>query len=157
MVPNNDTEFRLNPNGHEDVEEETQEQLDTAFKTLSSLRREDGSLVTLTKQDMSLLKAVLLTSTEKYREQQMWRMVDFLDDDEAMDHVAAYYEAKELGMGTDFNVAYMFALCSANRKTNKSNLIAQILDTVQHGKWVDNNKGKKQYDRSNTGSPIGNG
>lgn len=131
-------------NGHgEGSDEETQEQLDAAAKNLKSLTRGDGSLVSISKQDLSLLKQILTASTEEYREQVMWRMCDFIDGNEALDHVAAYYEAKDLGMDTNFNVAFMFALVSANRKTNHSNLIGQLIDAVQHGKWAQNaGKGK---------------
>jgi len=117
-------------------EDETQEQLDTAFKNLQSLTKPDGSLVSISKQDLSLLKQILTASTEEYKEQIMWRMCDFVDEDEALDHVAAYYEAKDLGMDTSFNVAFMFALVSANRKTGHTNLIGQLVDAVQHGKWA---------------------
>lgn len=127
----------------DEPEEESQEQLDTAYKKLQDLTKPDGSLVTMSKQDLSLLKQILSASSEKYREQIMWRMCDFLDEEEALDHVAAYYEAKDLGMDTDFNVAFMFALVSANRKTTHTNLMAQLIDAVQHGKWAQNfQKGK---------------
>ena len=123
--------------------EESQEQLDAAVKNLSSLTRGDGQLISISKQDLSLLKQILTASTEEYKEQVMWRMCDFVDENEALDHVAAYYEAKDLGMDTNFNVAFMFALVSANRKTNHSNLMGQLIDAVQHGKWAQNaGKGK---------------
>ena len=118
--------------------DETQEQLDGSFKNLQSLTRGDGSLVSVSKQDLSLLKQILSAATEEYKEQIMWRMCDFIDEDEALDHVAAYYEAKDLGMDTSFNVAFMFALVSANRRTTHSNLIGQLIDAVQHGKWAPN-------------------
>lgn len=137
-----ETVFKLNPDGHGDPEEETQEQLDTAFKRLSDLTKGDASMVTMSKQDMSLMKQILTAASEEYKEQIMWRMCDFVDEDEALDQVAAYYEAKDLGMDTDFNVAFIFALVSANRKTNKTNLMSQILDTLQHAKFAPNMKGK---------------
>lgn len=141
-------ELEINSNGHE-PEEETQEQLNTAYKNLKDLTRGDGSLVSISKQDMSLLKQILSAATEEYKEQIMWRMCDFVDDEEALDHVAAYYEAKDLGMDTGFNVAFMFALVSANRKSSHSNLIAQLIDAVQHGKWVSNlGKGSNNNGRS---------
>jgi len=147
--------FHLPPNGHEDIEVETQEQLDSSYKKLSDLAGGDGtSMVTLSKQDLSLLKQMLSAATEEYKEQVMWRMCDFLDENEALDHVAAYFEAKDLGMDTDFNVAFMFALVSTNRKTNKSNLMAQMLDTVQHGKWAQNvSKGRFNGSQSSR-SPL---
>lgn len=142
--------------GNHEQEEESQEQLDASYKKLTDLVGEDGrgaSMVTMSKQDFSLMKQILTAASEEYKEQIMWRMCDFVDEDEALDHVAAYYEAKDLGMDTGFNVAFMFALVSANRKGIKSNLMAQLLDTVQHGKWAGNTtKGKN--DGHNPRSPL---
>ncbi len=136
-----ETEFKLNPNGHDEPEEETREQLEGAAKKLSGLMGAEGtSMVTMGKQDMALMKQILTAASEEYKEQIMWRMCDFVDEDEALDHVAAYYEAKDLGMDTDFNVAFIFALVSANRKTSKSNLMSQILDALQHAKFAPNYK-----------------
>ena len=141
--------------GHGDVEEtESQEQLQGAFKKLTDLARGDGSLVSMTKQDLSLMQWMLRAVSEEYKEQAMWRMCDFCDEEEALDHVAAYYEAKDLGMDTGFNVAFMFALCSANRKGSKNNLMAQLMDTMQHGKWIDTNKKGKDYGNKSPRSPL---
>jgi len=145
-------ELETGPDGHE-PEEETQEQLDTAYKKLRDLAGGGTSMVTMTKQDLSLMKQILTTTSEEYKEQMMWRMCDFLDEDEALNHVAAFYEAKDLGMDTGFNVAFMFALVSANRKTNKTNLISQILDTMQHSKWIPSFK-KGQGNGHNPRSPL---
>ncbi len=142
-------EDRLNPNGHEEAEEESQEQLQEVARKLKGLTRADGSVVSMSKQELGLLQRMLQANTEEYKEQAMWRMCDFIDENEALDHVAAFYEAKELGMDTDFNVAFMFALCSANRKIAKTNLIAQLMDTMQHGQWARNqSKGKNDNGRS---------
>lgn len=134
-----EVEVETSDNGHE---EESQEQLQTALLKLDSLHRGDGSVVTMTKAELGLLQTILRSTTEAYKEQMMWRMLDFMDEDEALDHVAAYYEAKELGMDTSFNVTFVFALCSVNRKGNRSNLLAMILDALQHGKWAQPAKGK---------------
>ena len=136
-------ELEVGSDGQGEVEAETQGQLDSAFKKLSDLSGRGTSMVTMTKQDLSLMKQILTAVSEEYKEQVMWRMCDFLDEDEALDHVAAFYEAKDLGMDTGFNVAFMFALVSANRKTTHTNLMAQLIDAVQHGKWAQNfTKGK---------------
>lgn len=154
-------EYKLGGDGHSDPEaleettEESEEQIQTALKHLNELKRPDGALTTLGKQELSLLQKVLSTATEAYREEQMWRMCDFVDDEEALDHVAAYYEARELGMDTSFNVAYMFALCSANRKgAFTSNLIANIVDAVQKGKWARASSGKAKHDGTSPRSPL---
>lgn len=137
-------------------EEEDQEQLATAYKKLGDLTRPDGSLVSISKQDLSLLKQVLLAS-EAHKQEVMWRMCDFVDEEEALDHVAAYYEALDLGMDTSFNVAFMFALVSTNRKGYKNNLIAQLLDTLQHGKWAGTSIKGKSNGSGSTRSPISSG
>lgn len=146
----------LKSNGHdESAEIENTEDYEGAWQKLSELTRKDNTLVTFGKQEMSLMQKILSTGSESYREEQMWRMCDFIDEDEALDHVAAYYEAKELGMDTSFNVAYAFALVSANRKGNKTNLISMLTDTLQHGKWANTQTQKKGSKDANTRSPIG--
>lgn len=152
----NELGFKLHPDGHED-EEESPEQLEAVYKKLKDLKGPDGQLVTLGKQELSVVQKILSTATEKYREEQMWRMCDFTDDEEALDHVAAYYEARDLGMDTSFNVAYAFALCSTNRKGGfRNNLLANILDTLQHGKWASSYQKKDKYGSTKPRSPIGN-
>ncbi|MFC2060614.1 hypothetical protein ACFLTZ_05975 [Chloroflexota bacterium] len=136
---------------------ESQEQLDAAFKKLSDLIGEgkDGSLVTFGKAELSLLQKILSTGTEEYRKQQFWRMLDFADEDTAQDHVAAYYEALELGMDTSLNVALAFSMCSANRKGPRTNLLAQLLDAVQHGKWANHTQGRSRNSGGNSkNSPL---
>ena len=139
--------------------EETQEQLDAAVTTLSVEDFADGQVVSITRQELSLLQKMLATGTEAYKEETIWRMSSFLDEDEAMDHVAAYYEAKELGMDTSFNVAYMVALCSTNRKHNFSgNLIAALTQTLQNSKFPNQQKGKQaEYGNTNPRSPLATG
>jgi len=142
----------IDGNGHQP---ESDEQLHAIQAKLNELTRKDGSVVTLTPQELGLLQTILRTTTEQFREEQMFRMMDFMDWDEALDHVAAYYEAKDLGMDTSFNVAFMFALCSVNRKGSRNNLIANILDTMQMGTWArSNNSGKKKDDTRNPRSPL---
>ena len=147
-------EVNLDPGG-DDHEEEDQEQLAAVLKNLKDVRP-DGSLVSLSKQDLTLLKQVLVASEER-KQEAMWRMCDFADEEEALDHVAAYYEALDLGMDTSFNVAFMFALVSTNRKGYKNNLIAQLLDTLQHGKWASANVKGKHNGSGNPRSPISSG
>jgi hypothetical protein len=153
-------EVEMGGNGHQEkalVEGESQDQLNTAHKRLVDLigKGQDGSLVSLGKQELSLLQKILSTGSEEYREQQLWRMCSFMDEEEALDHVAAFYEAKELGMDTGFNVAYAFALCSANRKNAFSgNLVAVLGDILQHGKWAAAPQGKKNNGYQNPRSPI---
>jgi len=138
-----------------DTEDESQEQLDTAYKRLSDLVGDgrDGSLVTFGKTEMSLMQKILSTGTEKYRDQIFWRLVSFVDPRESMIHVNAYYEAVNLGMNTEYNVALMFALCSTYAHRTGTNLISQILDTLQHGKWAGNQQ-KRGNDGAHNRSPL---
>ena len=143
-------------NGHDAIEnlEETREDFELAWQKLSEFTRPDNALITFGKTEMSLMQKILSTASEAYREEQFWRMCDFIDEDEALDHVAAFYEAKELGMDTSFNVAFVFALASTNRKGNKTNLIAMLTDTLQHGKWAGTQTQKKVKSGTNTRSPL---
>lgn len=156
MARDNTTLDVAQGNGHSDEPlPETPEQLEAVRIKLSQINRGDG-IITMSKEQLSLMQAMFYASTEEYREQQMWRMCDFIDEEEAADHVAAYYEAKELGMDTSFNVANMFALCSANRKGGFShNLTALLSDVLQHGKWAMNQN--KKGSNGNPRSPISTG
>ena len=148
---------RILPEGEmeDEPELETQEQLDTAYKKLSDLSGGGTSMVTMSKQDLSLMKQILTAASEEYKEQIMWRMCDFVDEDEAFNHVAGYYEAKDLGMDTGFNVAFMFSLVSANRKNNRSNLISQLLDALQHAKWAPSQAQRRNNGSGSSRSPLG--
>ena len=148
-------EEKVEGNGHIDSEEETQDMIETAFRTLSGKERGDNTLVTFARQDMSLMQKILVTSSEEHREEAIWRMMNFIDQEEALDHVAAYYEAKDLGMDTSFNVAYAFALVSTNRKTSGTSLISILLDTLQHGKWATSNQNQRKVSNgSSSRSPL---
>lgn len=139
------------------AEEESQEQLQSVIKNLEGLKGPNGQALSLGKQELSLLQKILSVGTEKYREEVMWRMMDFVSEDEAKDMVNAYYEAHDLGMDTSFNVAYAFALCSVNRHSGfKNNLVATLGDILQHGKWAMNQTKKGQNGTGNSRSPIGN-
>lgn len=138
-------------NGHDP---ESPQQLEAVFKKLNDLHRGDGSVVTMTKQELGLLQTILRSATDEYKEEIFWRMVDFVDQDEALDHVAAFYEAKELGMDTGFNVAYVFALCSVNRKGPRNNLSAMIMDTMQFGQHARGGTMKGKDASKNPRSPL---
>ena len=149
-----DTEIETGGNGHL-TPEETGEQLEHAAAILSAEELADGSVTSITKQELSLLQKMLSTATERYREETIFRMGSFLDEEEALDHVAAYYEAKELGMDTSFNVAYMFALCSANRKgAFANNLLSLLTGTLKDSKFPTPQKGKTDYVAKNPRSPL---
>lgn len=133
---------------------ESEEQLETVLKNLSDLRRNDGSVVRLTQQELGVLQSILKTTTEKYREETIFRMMSFLDEDEAQDNVAAYYEAKDLGMDTTFNVAWMFALVSVNRKSAQTNLTASLLRVMNPFAGNQSTKPQRGNNGTNPRSPI---
>jgi|SRR3989304_7232906 len=148
-----------NGNGHIEEEgvavvgEESQEQLESAYKKLGDLTR-GGSPLRFTRQELGLLHR-MMTAPEEFREEQVFLLCDFLDENEALDHVAAFYEAKELGMDTGFNVAFMFALAASNRKMGRTNRIAAILDAMSHQKFTSNVSGKgKGAQYVNPRSPL---
>ena len=137
-------------NGSTSVEEvnntvpETQTQIDESMKKLKSLTGSDGQLVTLGVQELSLMHKMLSTGSETYKELEWWRMCDFEDTDESLDHLAAYFEAKRLHMDMDLNVSYAFAMSSVNRRGHQTNLLGAILDTLQHGKWASSPQPKRE-------------
>jgi hypothetical protein len=143
-----------NGTGTLEAEPETQEQLDTIGRRLSELKRADGSVVHFTKQELTLLKQILSTGTEKFREETIWRMCSFMDKEEAHFAVSAYYEAVETYMDTSFNIAMVFAQCSINSKGNfTNNLISFLGGTLQNGKWPQEQR-DKNYASKNPRSPI---
>lgn len=145
---------RTNGDGNPDDIGESEENIKLAWENLSKLSRPGSGSLVFGKQELSLMQKILSTGSEVYHEEQLWRMCNFMDEDEALDHVAAYYEAKELGMDTSFNVAYAFALVSANRRTSGTNLLSMLLDTLQHGKWATNQQAGKSKDVVNQRSPL---
>jgi hypothetical protein len=136
------------------AESESQAQLDEIGRKLSGLTRPDGSVVHFTKQELTLLKQILSTGTEKYREETIWRMCSFLNKEEAHFAVSAYYEAVETYMDTSFNIAMVFAQCSINYRGNfSSNLISFLGGTLQNGKWPQG-QGDKNYAAKNQRDTI---
>lgn len=120
---------------------------------LSSVNK-PGAIVSQGKLDLSLLK-MLSVGSEKYNESQIWRVMSFLDGEEALDHVAAFHEAQDLGMDTSFNINFAYSLCSANRKGNfVNNLVAILTDTMQNAKWANNQRVKTNDSSTNPRSPL---
>ena len=136
------------PNGHE---EESPEQLNRAYKKLEDLTREGG--FHLTKQELGLLHK-LITAPDRFTESQFWLIADFLDGEEALDHVAAFHEAKELGMDVTFNIDFVFALCASNRGWNKTNRASSIIDAMHHLKTTSNVGMRKNDASTNPRSPL---
>ena len=147
-------DFKLEPGTNGESEVETQDELDVSYKKLSDLMGNEGtSMVTMSKQDMSLMKQILTAASEEFKEQMLWRMCDFIDEDEALENVNAYYESKDIGMDTGYNIAYTFSLTSAHRRTAGTNLISQMLGALQMSKWSPSSK-KGNDNGHNPRSPI---
>lgn len=110
-------------------------------------RKEGGAVSNLSRSDLTLLK-MFVSAPEEYKRESFFGICDFLDQEEALDHVAAYYEALELGMDTSFNFAFCMALTACNRKTNRSNRVYSILNSLSSFRYITNQSGDKKEKHS---------
>lgn len=121
---------------------------------INQLRGEVPLLASLNAEGLSLLKQ-MITVPEQFRKQQIFLLAEFMDGEEALDHVAAYYEAEELGMTTDFNVAYMLALAATNRKENsRYNRVAAILGSLSSFRYTTNQPKSEKHDSGDRRGPL---
>jgi hypothetical protein len=149
----NDEGIKLEDNHHE-PEEETQEQLKGVFKNLSDLAREDGTLVRMTKQQLSLLQQALHSPDDGDSFTKVALILDFETEEERRKVVDAYYEAKRLGMDTAWNIADALSRCATNRKnSHRTNRLGWIGETLSHQKFTSNQPAGKK-DGTNPRSPI---
>ena len=120
-------------NGHDDpaAVEET-EDLDAVRKNLEKLTRGDGTLVTVPKQYMGVLQKLASTIEGDDQYRQALYMADFLNEGDAQDAAAAIMEAKRYGGSVEPIVDQIIAMCAVNRRGNKTNRAAQILDVLNH-------------------------
>lgn len=157
-------EFHLDGNGHGDVaetvetEEETQDQLQAARIKLDSLTRNDGVLVSLTKQDLSLLKTVIHSPEVSQMDDfiKISLICDFLDDEEADRELNAFHEAVRYGMDTKFNIGHALSRAATNSKGRHNNSrIAMVLDSLHHQKFTSNQpRGHNANATTNPRSPL---
>lgn len=120
---------------NEGAEEESRSA--TARAKIEEWRKGSPAIANLGAGELSLLKQ-MIAAPEEYRRQQFFLICEFLDREEALDHVAAFYEANDLGMDTSFNVAFMFAIAACNEKGHKTNRVAQLLDSMNHIRYTAN-------------------
>lgn len=113
------------------------EQEQSARDRVEKWRSENPAISNLGMTELSLLKQ-MITAPEEWRKEQVFLICDFMDHDEAYDHVAAYYEAKDLGMDTGYNIAYMFACAASSEKFARNNRITQLLDSLSHFRYTTN-------------------
>lgn len=140
---------------NEGGETEDNERIAAARTKINEWKKEYPAISNLGHTELSLLKQ-MISAPEEYRRQQFFLICEFLDREDALDHVAAYYEADELGMDTGFNVAYMFACVASNEKgAIKNNRIAAILDSLSHYRFTSNTpKEEAKRTGSNERGPI---
>lgn len=105
--------------------------VEAARARVSSLQGEGNAITNAALNELGLMKSMLSAGSYAEIEKHVfWRMCSFEDEEEAFIHVAAYQEAIDLGMTTDWNIANLFALSSANRKIGRTSLINSILDAM---------------------------
>jgi len=149
--------FKLNGDGDAAEVEATEEspaELAAIHKKLSELKGEDGQVVSLTPQQLGILKQ-LLHPPDKYNNMtEILLICDFLSEEEADDELAAFYEAKRLGMDTQFNIDHALSRAAINRKGHRTSRAALIMDTMSHQKYTSNTPGGKREHSGNPRSPL---
>ena len=152
--------FHLDGDGHGDAEVvgtevETPEQVQAAYKKLADLKRDDGVLVRLGKQELGLLKQMLHAPEENTDDFiKICMICDFLDEDEANRELDAFYEADRLGMSIKYNIAHALSRVAINRKgAHHNSRVATLGDILSHQKITSNTpSGKGNY--VNPRSPL---
>ena len=153
-------------NGHGDTallqetepleEVETQEELQSAHKKLSDLVRGDGRLISMSKEQLGLLKQFIhAPESETDSFISIVFLLDFVSEDERQDVVNAYYEAKALGMDTKWNMADALSRAATNRKgAHVNSRVATIGDIMSHQKQTSYTGGSKKSGYVNPKSPL---
>ena len=97
--------------------------------------RENNAISNMINSELGLLKTVLTAgSIESMKDHIFWRMCSFMDEDEGKDWVDCFHEARDLGMSVDWVLDNVFALCSANRKIGRTNVISAVMNTLSGNK-----------------------
>jgi hypothetical protein len=147
-------EFHLNGTDTPDAVEET-EDLEVIRKNLSDLKRGDSPTLSLSKQDISLLKQLLHAPENADAFIKIIQICDFLDEEEANRELDAFYEADRLGMNTNYNIAHALSRSSINRKgAHNTSRIGALLDTLSHQKFTTNQPKGSGNGNKNSNSPI---
>jgi len=91
-----------------------------------------------------------LLAAAQGKSDQVLKEAQALAEEERRKVVDAYYEAKRLGMETQWNVADALSRCALNgRKARQTSLAAQIMDTLSHQKFTQNGTGARKPITSN--------
>lgn len=146
-------------NGHDqagnDALGET-EDLNAVRIKLSEITRGTGQLLSLKKTDVALLKSFTNPPEKSDEFIRIIQICDFIDEDEANRELDAFYEAVELGMSTEYNIAHALSRPSINRKgAHRNSRVASILDALSHQKFTSNMPKGDSSGHSNKNSPIG--
>lgn len=147
-------------NGHRELtaleETETPEELEAVHKKLSDLIRPDGQLISMSKEQLGLLKQFIHAPESEFDSFiSMVMIMDFTSEEERQDVVNAYYEAKSLGMDTKWNMADALSRAATNRKgAHVNSRVATIGDIMSHQKQTINSGGKQKSGYVHPNSPL---
>jgi hypothetical protein len=135
-------------NGHNPNEVAEREAIKGAVFNLADLKREDGILTRNTQQYQSLLHR-LITADHKHVPSE-FKTALFRNSDEADDAVAAYIEAKDLGL----DVEPVLLQVSARSAGVNLQLVRLIMEGLTHTTWTSATQQQPQQrgrrERSNT-------
>lgn len=146
-------------NGHDTAEAvsdtATDEEIKAVQKKLGDLTRGESPLLSMTKNDISLLKQMLHAPDNSDDFTRIVQICDFLDEDEANRELEAFYEAVRLGMNTQYNISHALSRSSINRKgAHRNSRVAALLDALSHQKFT-SNAPRSANGSKNPNSPLG--
>ena len=141
--------FKLGGDGDREDKGETSETLKKTFQNLDDFEGKDGVLVSMSKQQLSILKQMINAPEHPRELTEILLICDFLSEGEADDELTAFYEAKRLGMDTQFNIDHALSRAAINRKGHRTSRAAMVMDTMSHYKYT-GNAPKGNYERSSS-------
>ncbi len=128
------TEVEVSGNGHgggvaDEVLEGVEKQ---AAIDLLARKRGDSSIATMARQQLGVIQRTLQPpeGESEQSERVALLLADMLDDDEALDMVAAIEERKLVGISLAPLINLMLARCAVNRKGAHTNRVAQALEAI---------------------------
>jgi hypothetical protein len=150
-------EFKLNghdPTGNAELSDEIEE-MQAINKRFSQIRRDDGAIISATKQDVTLMKQMIHPPDKADEFIRILGICDFISEDEANCELDAFYEAIRLGMSTEYNIAHALSRASVNRKgAHHNSRVASLLDALSHQKITSNMPRGKESGSTNPRSPL---
>lgn len=139
-------------------EPESQEQLDSTYKWLRDLKRPDGTVVSLSKQELGVIaKTLAPAGADDLSPLVQYLMIaDYIDEDEADNVSGAIAEADRYGMSREPILVWIANRIATNRKGLRTNRVAQLYDMFSHTKFTTNQTQGKKDGFINPRSPIKN-